>query len=159
MQTIKRDDLILQHLSLADKLAWIQIKATPKRISVDELKAAAYMGLVLAAEKYQEGISSFVTYATTKIQGSMRDYVKELKWGTRKSPKKAVSLADVFAKKENNMSWVYYDLKPLEKKIIFMYYEGGYTLKEIGKELNVNESWASQLLNKAKQTIKAQYAA
>jgi len=154
---IKRDELILQHLSLADKLAWIQIKYT-RRIDVDELKSAAYMGLVLAADKYQDDISSFVTYATTKINGSMKDYVRELKWGTRNNRKKAVPLAD-YVKKESNISNVTEDLDPLEKKIISMYYEGGYTLKEIGKEIGLTESRVSQMLNQTRKTIKAEYAA
>ena len=122
------------------------------------MKSAAYLGLVVAAEKYRSDASSFVTYATIKIQGSMKDYVRELKWGTRKNRKKAVSLTD-YAKKESNIFEITFDLKAIEKKVISMYYEGGYTLKEIGKEIGVSESRVSQLLNQVRSTIKEQYAA
>ena len=159
MKTNERDNLILQYLHLADKLAYLQVKSTARKISIDELKSAAYFGLVLAAQNYQSEFgASFVTYATVKIQGSMRDYVRELKWGTRKKQVKAVPLSD-FAKNSSNISWIIEDLKPFEKKIISMYYEGGYTLKEIGSEIGVKESWVSQLLNKARNTLKMQNAA
>ena len=158
MNTNERDNLILQHISLANKLAWIHLKNT-KRISIDELQAAAYMGLVLAANKYQEDTASFVTYATIKIIGSMKDYIRELRWGTRNNKKEAVPYNEDTYTKENNFSWVIFDLKPLEKKIISMYYEGGYTLKEIGKEIGLTESRVSQMLNQTRKTIKAEYAA
>jgi RNA polymerase sigma factor (sigma-70 family) len=159
METNERDSIILQHLDLANKLAYAKIKSTSKRISLDELKSSAYFGLVSAAEKYKENGSSFAIYATMKIKGSMKDYLRELKWGTRKNRVESVPLLDVFVKKENNISSIISDLKLIEKKIILMYYEGGYTLKEIGKELGVKESWISQLLSKARKTIKDQYAA
>lgn len=159
MKTIERDNLILQHLHLAEKLACIQVKSIAKKISIDELKSAAYFGLVLAAQNYQGDFgASFITYATIRIRGSMRDYVRELKWGTRKKQVKAVQLAE-YTKRDSNISWIVEDLKPLEKKIVLMYYEGGYTLKEIGAEIGVKESWVSQMLSKVRDTLKMQNAA
>ena len=90
----------------------------------------------------------------------MRDYLRELKWGTRKKRANSVSLPEeVYEKKHSNISWLIEDLEPFEKKIISLYYEGGYTLKEIGAEIGVKESWVSQLLSTTRNKIRIQHAA
>jgi len=74
----ERNDLVTNYLPLADKLAWKKNRVTPKSISIDELKSAAYLGLVDAANKFKKDKGSFGKYASFRIIGEIKDYLREL---------------------------------------------------------------------------------
>ena len=67
---------VVDYLPLARKMAWLKYKKTPKHITYDELKSAAYMGLVLEGKKYNHTMGSFSNYASIKISGEIKDYLK-----------------------------------------------------------------------------------
>lgn len=82
MNTSKHD-LIVSHIYLADKMAKSK-KRKLHHISLEELQSAAYFGLVQAANKYnQENNDCFAAFAVWRIAGAIKDYLRELSWGTR----------------------------------------------------------------------------
>lgn len=155
----KTNKLILDYMPLAEKMAWEKCRSTPSNISIDDLKSAAYFGLVDAANKYDYSIN-FCTYARFRIMGEILDFIRSISWGTRKNPFIPVSLEsenfDCEAPEsrceflddlaQNMKSNLYFVLKK--------YYIDGYSLKEIGKQLSVSESRVSQMLTQAKKSVK-----
>ena len=87
MTTIdQQQSLVLSHLYLAEKIAKSKKKKL-SHISYDELKSAAYLGLVEASTRYNPDVNNcFAAYAVWRIIGSIRDYLRELSWGTRSKP-------------------------------------------------------------------------
>lgn len=71
----ERNKLILDNISFANQIAAKQFKITPKCFYFDELKSAAYMGLVEAAIRYR-GQVPFRGFAFKRIQGEIIDYIR-----------------------------------------------------------------------------------
>src|SRR5690242_12472854 len=86
MTTEERNNLILNHISFADNMAVNQFKGD-SQTSLDELKSAAYMGLVDAASKY-DGRIPFPAYASFRIFGEIREYMRSVRWCGRKCREK-----------------------------------------------------------------------
>lgn len=70
------NQLILDNMIFAESVAKSQIKKTFS-VQFDELKSAAYMGLVDAAHKY-DGRIPFQAYAYIRIIGEINDYLRSL---------------------------------------------------------------------------------
>lgn len=70
-----RNRLIVENIDFADQIASNLFKKTPKWIYLDELKSAAYLGLVVAASRY-EGAVPFKGYACHRISGEIMDYMR-----------------------------------------------------------------------------------
>lgn len=80
------NNLIIENIHFADILA-AKFKRSLISISYDELQAAAYLGLVEAANKFntKEDVG-FKSFAKFRIIGAMRDYLREIRWGSRRKP-------------------------------------------------------------------------
>lgn len=145
-------DLIISYLPLANKLAWNQKRRVPYTISYDELQSAAYMGLVLAAEKFNPTKNiSFVHFASFRINGEIKDYLRQKK--DRLQPE---NLCDEipFNESDDFFDDLILCLNPLGKKIITSYYKDGLSMKEIGDKLNLSEGRISQLIKSYLNQIK-----
>ncbi|RDJ35235.1 MAG: sigma-70 family RNA polymerase sigma factor [Crenarchaeota archaeon] len=160
MTIIERNELIENYLPLALKLAFHKKKQVPPRVDIEDLKSAAFFGLVDAANKYNEIVGSFGAYAKRRILGEIQDFI-------RNSYKK--SMASIDQPDENGLmlsesliqkSYVawndeeYPELTDLDKNIIKMYYVDGFSMKEIGKIIGVSESRVSQLLKGTRNKLK-----
>jgi len=165
--TDKQNEIVLKFIPLAEKIAWDFNKKTPQCVQIDELKSAAYLGLIVAANKYDPILGSFPTYARIKILGSIKDYLRELNWGQRSNPISVLSLdmpvnedsslleTMVDDKKDSNIQGMIIEgLKDLEKEVMIMYYISRFTLKEIGRKLKVSESRVSQMLGASRESIR-----
>ena len=147
--------LIINHMPLVNKIAYSKKKKLPLWIEVDDLISSGFVGLTEAANRFEQDYGCcFSTYAFTRINGAMDDYLR----GLKRIPL-SLDFPEEIVKKQSDINSITTDLKPLEKKIISMYYEGGYTLSEIGEEIGVKKSWVCQLLNRTHKTLKAQNAA
>ena len=70
------NSLILNNISLAEKIAKSK-KRKLSHISYDELKSAAYLGLVEAANNYNSSENdNFPAFAVWRIIGAVRDYLR-----------------------------------------------------------------------------------
>jgi len=80
------NNLIIENIHLADILA-AKFKKQFFLVSYDELQSAAYLGLVEAANKFRlDQKASFKSFARFRIIGAMRDYLREIRWGSRRRP-------------------------------------------------------------------------
>src|SRR6185437_3356727 len=67
-----RDKLFHQYLPLANKIACKRHKTMPRCVQIDELKSAAYQGLLDSATKYDEKKDlQFPMYARMRILGEI----------------------------------------------------------------------------------------
>lgn len=80
----KRDELFNQYLPLANKIACKKQRDMPKCVQLEELKSAAYFGLLDAATKYNPAKhDQFPVYARIRILGEINDYLRRCTWGGR----------------------------------------------------------------------------
>ena len=157
----ERNDLITSHLSFADCLASAQFKKTPACVQWDELQSAAYMGLCDAAAKY-DGSKPFKVYATFRIFGEIKDYLRTLYWAGRGQSVKVSSWDESYdyaAETEPESFDEFFDgisknLSPIGKKVLRMYYAEDLTIKQIAEQVNLSATRVFQLLKSNLQTLR-----
>jgi len=162
METCERDTLILDYLPLANKLAWEKKKKVPPCVDIDELKSAAYMGLVKAANRFRSECKvPFSTYARFRICGEILDYLRELMWD-RKAKIRTLEheiLGILCYNYENSNTEEFFEkvtkfLNAIGRRVVMLYYVDNRTLKEIAGVLNLTESRISQILKQSREKIK-----
>jgi RNA polymerase sigma factor (sigma-70 family) len=87
------NNLITENITFANILA-AKKKSRIRSVSYEELQSAAYLGLVEAANNYDPDYNfiAFKSFAFVRINGAMKDYLRELRWGTRRRPVSMSSL-------------------------------------------------------------------
>lgn len=166
MNTTERNDLIERYLPLANKLASQKKKNLPKYVSLDDIKSAAYYGLVDAANKYDPSKCSFGFYAKLRIMGEINDYLREIcrdcsRYGTSLdfcnedgiSLSETIETANVDDGKEF-LEDISKNLIGVDKTVFSLYYGENMSLKEIGASIGVSESRTSQILKKSKEIVR-----
>lgn len=160
--TQERHALIMDNLSLAEKIAKSRKKKL-SHVSYDELKSAAYLGLVEAANKYDPNENDcFPAYAVWRIIGAVRDYLREISWGPRSKP---VKMAEVFVYEEHLSDQpivskteffeeVVKQLPTINKTVLKLYYQEGMKIKEIATDLGVHQSRVSQILSDSRGRLR-----
>ncbi len=157
----ERNDLITSHMSFAECLASVQFKKTPACISWDELRSAAYMGLVDAANKY-DGDKPFKVYASFRIFGEIKDYLRQLYWGGRGQDVRVSSWDDQYdfaaeAEPDNFdelFDGITKNLSPLGKRILRLYYAEDLTIKQIAEQVGLSPTRVFQLLKSNLQSLR-----
>lgn len=157
----ERNDLITTHMSFAERLASAQFKKTPTCVQWDELRSAAYMGLVDATTKY-DGSKPFTVYASFRIFGEIKDYLRTLYWAGRGQNVKVSSWDDAYdhateAEPENFDEFfdgIAKNLFPLGKKILRLYYAEDLTIKQIAEQVNLSSTRVFQLLKSNLQSLR-----
>lgn len=161
--------LITQYMPLANKLANEKKKNLPKFISFEELQSAAYLGLVEAANRFDESLgNAFSTFAYWRIIGEMQDYLREIGWGSRgslamQSLDMETESGEMYLKDmveaiptknhEEFLEELTHDLSWRSKDVLKKYYFDNMSLKEIAEIYNVSESRVSQLIGECKKSI------
>lgn len=158
----ERHSLILSNLNLADKIAKSK-KRKLSHISLDDLKSAAYLGLVEAANSYNSLENDcFPAYAVWRIIGAVKDFLRELSWGSRSKPVKMAVLQDDQISKKNKEQFdfdeIISSLSDLNKSIFKLYYQEGFKLKEIADSIGVHESRISQILSDSRLKLRKSLA-
>jgi RNA polymerase sigma factor for flagellar operon FliA len=81
---IRRDELILEHLSLVTAIATRVRESLPVHVELDDLIHAGVMGLFDAATKYDSNKQvAFSAYAKHRIKGAILDSLRDLDWASR----------------------------------------------------------------------------
>lgn len=180
----ERNKRIEENIELANKIAERKKLKTANRIRLDEIKSAAYYGLLQAADNYDGNrISeatgrpvSFSTFATHRIVGQINDYLRELSWFKKKQVSvksldtpmfehsesgKSVSLRNTLTVEDKNpMRLEEFFLKLTKcvpskiRDIMKLYYIDGWTMKEIADSQNKSESRISQIITQYRKIIK-----
>lgn len=144
--------LVEKYIPLANKLAYQKKTSLPSFIDIDEIKSAAYLGLVEAASRFDPLRGSFSTYAYPRIMGAIQDYLRELNWCKKRQP-----LEDVETKPDRNCEDVFeiltMDFDTNAKAIMRHYFIDEYSMKEVGHKFGVSESRISQLIKEYKLRI------
>tara|TARA_Y100000034_G_scaffold48390_1_gene59750 strand:+ start:4263 stop:4772 length:510 start_codon:yes stop_codon:yes gene_type:complete len=157
----ERNTLVLNYLPLAHKIACNKKRTVPSHVDLDELKSAAYLGLVDAASRYNTKYN-FAPYASIRISGAISDFLRELGWGSR------AQYTVICCGDDSPLDWLASDeatkefeeitecLLENERQILSWYYIDNYTMKEIGNKLSRTESRVSQIISESKEKIKHQ---
>ena len=162
MCSYEKHEFILQNLKLAQKIAR-RYKRRLSHISLEEIESAAYLGLVQAAESFDRSKSNeFIKFASFRIFGAIRDYLRELSWGPRSNffvHDMDVNLDDLTAVTDDvfaNESFekIIESLPKNNKLAMRKYYVDCEKLSEIAVVLDVNESRVSQILSESRRILK-----
>lgn len=94
----RRDELVVEHLSLVSAIAAHVQRSLPVHIELDDLIHAGMMGLFDAAVKYQADKKvAFSTYAKHRIRGAILDGLRQLDWASRDLRKRYKQMENVKA--------------------------------------------------------------
>jgi len=81
---IRRDELVLKHLSLVTAIAARVRESLPVNVELDDLIHSGVMGLFDAASRYESDKQvPFSTYAKHRIRGAILDSLRDLDWASR----------------------------------------------------------------------------
>lgn len=161
LTAFERNELVLNHLGLADRIACAR-KRKLSHVSLDELKSAAYFGLVDAASRC-ESVERFQYFASYRIVGAIKDYLRELSWGKRGE---TVEMEECDQQHLEEAAWTTDDspeeffeeltkhLSEVGQKIIRLYYQDNLKIREIADRLNLHESRISQLLTASREKLR-----
>jgi len=149
------NQLIINYMPLAESLAKKKDRLTPKNVYFDDLKSAAYFGLVKAAHRFRvEDEVAFGYYAKRLIVGEMCECLRASSHSVDLHP----SLETVPDKSNNAIfADITANLSERDKEIVSLYYLGRYTLKEIGNRLSITEGRVSQLIKDCKTSMMESY--
>lgn len=100
----QRDRLIENHMDFAYFVVQRMRPQTPVFISSDEMKSAAFYGLMEAADRFDpaRGVM-FKTYAETRIRGAIMDEVRKMDWFSRSMREKYSRMIGQIRKLENHL--------------------------------------------------------
>jgi len=166
----QQEKLVLDNMGFANYLAMKMSKKIPRYITLDELKSAAYEGLIAATKNYDHS-TKFTTYSSYFIRGSMLDYIRYVSESRKKHKLEFVSLdsrigsddktlGETICGKTNSHQFTedFFDgLKNIVNKremwILRTYYIEEKCLNEIAKILKIGRTGASFALVKARNKI------
>lgn len=167
--------LVEQYIPYANKLASQKKKTLPKFIDIEEIRSAAYLGLVEAATRYKPELGiKFTTFSYPRIFGAIHDYLREQGWMKRgeyetmhsldaicaaEGESKDCVLKDTIAAKPKDDTEECFEVITLKlddqgKKILKTYFIDEYSMKEVGERFGVSESRISQLIKSYRDRIR-----
>jgi RNA polymerase sigma factor for flagellar operon FliA len=95
------DALIVRHAPLVKRIGHHLAGRLPPGIQVDDLIQAGMIGLMEAAQNYNEALgASFTTYAGIRIRGAMLDEVRRNDWVPRSVHRRARQITEAIASVE-----------------------------------------------------------
>jgi RNA polymerase sigma factor for flagellar operon FliA len=169
LDVLQRNALIAQYMPLARSLA-AKKHSQVNWIDIDELRSAAYYGLVDAASRYDTEHGGFFRYAMVRISGEVQDYLRSLGFGSKGSNSRGCSrlesldvgdneCAFLQDKSEGNLRVAFEEmtehLPARGRKLLWDYFVEGRKMKEIGLELGIGEARVSQLISSYHQVLAA----
>lgn len=171
--TMSTTQLVEQYVPLANKMAFQRKKSLPRHIDIEEIRSAAYLGLVEAANRFNPDLGiCFSTFAYPRINGAIIDYLRDLGWMKRGETCNILSLdaelADseacflsdtVQAKEERNdqeeiLEVISLNLDKQAKSVLRHYFIEELPMKEVGEKCGFSEGRISQLIKEYKQRIR-----
>ncbi len=163
--------LVEQYMPWANKLANRKKKTLPKFIDIEDLRSAAYLGLVEAANRFKPELGiEFTTFSYPRIWGAIHDYLREQGWIKKGSNTQMLSLDvpstdgedaalkdTIEARPEDDTEECFevitLNLDSQAKDVLRHYFIDDYSMKEVGEKFGVSESRISQLIKQYKARI------
>lgn len=168
--------LVVQYMPLANKLAFQRKKTLPNFIDIEDLRSAAYLGLVEAASRFDPSLGiAFSTFAYPRIFGAIHDWLREQGWVRRGDLTQVLSLDAQCADSEDCALKDTIEAKPEDdteecfevitlkldaqaKAVLRHYFIDDYSMKEVGEKFGVSESRISQLIKQYKSRIQSEWS-
>lgn len=161
MNITKRNELISQHISLVHRLAKLHKSKILylSQVTLDDLIAAGNLGLVEAAENYNEEMGcSFAAFAQKRIFGEMCNEIGRHSHGPKGGS--FVVYASIETTEFSHPSYeedfeetifetVSKVLTKREAAVVWWYFVDEMTYKQIGEKIGVRESRVCQILSDA----------
>ena len=169
---------IEEHLGLARKVAFEYYRKLQEKYTYDELESTAYMGLIKAANNFNESKGfKFSTYAIPTIRGEISRMCRDDKWHFKKRgvPHEMLSL-NVVVGKDNNIeiqdiledqedieenlinsilvSQFYKLLTKREKQVVYLYYYMNLSQTEIAKNIEISQAHVSRIITDSLKKMK-----
>lgn len=173
--TKDKEQLILEHMNLAEAIAKKFHSKVPKCVTYDELISAGYLGLVASIKNYNFN-RPFDKYASCFIYGSIVDYLRSLRWIDKRGKKEfdtkfysidkesktnecnMLNMVKAYSFEYNYNSDMFTNIKSLltrkEYGILYDYYVNEKSYRDIGKDHKVSKTRIGFLLSRAKKKIK-----
>jgi len=99
-----RDELVVAHLPLVKFIVDRIASSLPPHLDRDDLRSAAVIGLISAAERFDPGRGvQFKTFAEQRIRGTIMDELRAQDWLTRSLRDKFKKLEKEFAQLEQHL--------------------------------------------------------
>lgn len=161
MNENEKNYLILQNLDLPKIISKTK---TYSGIYLEEIESAANLALVESARQYKEEFNvPFRAYACNKIKWAIKDYLREIAWGSRKGfnkkPEFLEDFSDYFhySNDDNSLDFSII-IKPLPvryQSFIRLYYEENLSVYEISKIKNISENRVYQIIKESLIRLKS----
>ena len=142
----QRHQLILSHLAVADKIACHQHRRLPVSVYLEDIKSAAYFGLVDAASRY-DGKIPFKIFVSFRINGEIKDYLRGLGWGTRTNRWQGQSWDESYdyasepeTEINDSFDMLITGLSEQAQKIVRMYFVEDLTMKDIARKVGSSQN-------------------
>jgi len=142
------EQLVVDHIRLAKAIAAKRKRMIPSCVSLEELQSAAYMGLVDASKRY-DGLQPFSAFVRPRIEGAITDYLRELRWGSRRCPVQATELKETGKEAEGFNDLFEVVGKPAKgrtREILKWHFMEGRTQTEIASKLGVTRASVNQTI-------------
>ena len=139
-------------------------------IDIEELKSAAYFGLVEASRRYDpEKSSGFGPYARWRIWGELNDCVRNLAWGKKtrritihqcdfseETPEfLSLSCTEEFSETHDFCEYILSEIKDdVARDMVYRYYISEEKLKDISEHYNLSIGRISQILKETLNGLK-----
>ncbi len=99
-----RDQLVVEHAPIARRIALRMARRLPDPMLVDDVIAAAYLGLTQAAERYDAKRGEpFLGFAEQRIRGAVYDELRRADILPRRQRKKAKQVQDAMRRLEHKL--------------------------------------------------------
>lgn len=99
-----RDQLVLEHAPIARRIALRMARRLPDPVLVDDVVAAAYLGLTQAAERYDAKRGEpFLGFAERRIRGAVYDELRRADVLPRRQRQKAKKVQDAIRRVEQQL--------------------------------------------------------
>jgi RNA polymerase sigma factor for flagellar operon FliA len=96
MTELQRNDLVVKYYNLVKVTAISMHKALPVHVDLDDLIQAGELGLIDAADKFDESLNiPFSSYAKYRIKGAISDSLRQLDWSSRDMRRRRNNVASV----------------------------------------------------------------
>lgn len=129
-----------------------------RRWSVDEFVSWGWWGWQCAKRLYDPARGEWRAFATAKIKNAICDQIKQRTWHPQGAQRRFRDPVHEPNEWHDALEFWTSSLSRDEREAILWYYRDGYTLSEIGRLRQCDQSTVSYALKRAREKIRAQLA-
>lgn len=139
------EQLIRDHLLQAERMALGLARSLYPYLDRDEVISAAYLGLLHAAQRYEDQGGSFWSYARYRVRGEIRDLARRRTLTTVPLEDDHMLTVDMRLERVVLLRTIFANLSGVGRRVIVLYYVDGQSQSEIAAQLGISPSRVGQL--------------